>query len=145
MIDGETASKEIVQSFIDLMNMANRLIDENQQPSVTQELGRLFPSTRGGERRGESRELFRVGAGESSALLTDTKSTSFSIWSTIKQTVEEILGSKATLKKPWNSITHKTTSGKTPSKFAILFHVKPSDFRFVTWAMSFLKFGLPRL
>ena len=145
MIDGETASKEIVQSFIDLMNMANRLIDENQQPSVTQELGRLFPSTRGGERRGESRELFRVGAGESSALLTDTKSTSFSIWSTIKQTVEEILGSKATSKKPWNSITHKTTSGKTPSKFAILFHVKPSDFRFVTWAMSFLKFGLPRL
>ena len=145
MMNVENASKEIVQSFIDLINMAKGLIDENQQPSVTQELGRLFPSTRGGERRGESRELFRVGAGESSALLKDTKSTSFSIWSTIKQTIEEILGSKATSKKPWNSMTHKTTSGKTPSKFAILFHVKPSDFRFVTWSISFLKFGLPRL
>ena len=37
----------------------------------------------------------------------------------------------------WKSISHKTTSGKTPSKLAILFHVKPSDFRFVTWFMSF--------
>ena len=27
---------------------------------------------------------------------------------------------------------------ETPSKFAIFFHVKPSDFRFVTWFMSIL-------
>ena len=44
--------------------MAKGLMDENQQPFVTQELGRLFPSTRGGGRRGESRELLRVRAGE---------------------------------------------------------------------------------
>ena len=54
--------KEIVQSFKDLAKMAKRLMNENQQPSVTQELGRLFPSTKGGGRRGESRELLRVGA-----------------------------------------------------------------------------------
>ena len=29
----------------------------------------------------------------------------------------------------------KTTSGKTPSKFAILSHVKSSDLRFVTWLL----------
>ena len=45
---------------------------------------------------------------------------------------------------------------ETPNKFyfitvylllfiIILFHVKSSDFRFVTWFMSILKFGLPRL
>ena len=31
--------------------MAKWLMDENQQPSVTQELGKLFPSIRGGGRR----------------------------------------------------------------------------------------------
>ena len=61
---GKNAPKETVQSFIDLVNMAKRLMDENQQPSVTQEIGRLFPSARGGGRRGESRELLRVRAGE---------------------------------------------------------------------------------
>ena len=59
--------------------------------------------------------------------------------------IEEIWESKAISKKPWKYISHKPTSGKTSSKFAILFHVKPSDFRFFTWFMSFLKFGLPRL
>ena len=34
---------------------------------------------------------------------------------------------------------------KTPSKFAIFFLVKSTDFRFVTWSMPFLKFDLPRL
>ena len=34
---------------------------------------------------------------------------------------------------------------QTPGKFAIFFHVKPSDFRFASWFMSILKFGLPRL
>ena len=32
---------------------------------------------------------------------------------------------------------------ETPSKFVIFFHVKHSDFRFVTWFMSIFKFGLP--
>ena len=60
-----------------------------------------------------------------------------------KRTIEEIWRSKATSKNPRKSMSHKTTSGKTPSKFAILFHVKPSEFRFVTWFTSFLKFDLP--
>ena len=125
--------------------MAKGLMDENQQPFVKQELGRLLPSTRGGWRRSESRKLIRVAAGESSASATDTKNTSFATWSTTKRTIEEIWESKATSKKPRKSMTHKATLGKTPSKFDILFHLKPSDFRFVAWFMSFLKFGLPQL
>ena len=125
--------------------MAKCLMDENQQPSATQELGRLFPSVRGGGRRGENSELLRVGAGESSSSATDTNNTSFCSMVYLKRTIEKIWGSKATSKKPRKSMSHKTTSGKTPSKFAILSRVKPSDFRFVTWFMSFLKFDLPRL
>ena len=134
-----------MQSFIHLVNMAKWLMDENQQPSATQELGRLFPSVRGGGRRGENSELLRVGAGESSSSATDTNNTSFCSMVYLKRTIEKIWGSKATSKKPRKSMSHKTTSGKTPSKFAILSRVKPSDFRFVTWFMSFLKFDLPRL
>ena len=59
-------------------------MDKNQQPSVMQELGRHFPSIRGGGRRGESSELLRAGAGESSASATDTNKTSFATWSTTK-------------------------------------------------------------
>ena len=77
--------------------MAKWLMDENQQPSVTQELGRLFPSIRGGGRRGKSSGLLRVGAGESSASATDTNDTGFhkmddcknmGIKSNIKETTE---------------------------------------------------------
>ena len=143
MMSSENASKKIVQSLIDLVNMAKWLMDENQQPSVTQELGRLFPSIRGRGRRGESSELLRVGAGESSASATDTNNTSFATLSTTKRTIEEIWGSNATSKKPLKSMSHETTSGKT--LFAIHSRVKPSDFRFVTWFISFLKFDLPRL
>ena len=57
--------------------MAKALMDENQQPSDQQELKKLFPSTRGGERRDESRELHRVGTGESSASTTTDTNTSF--------------------------------------------------------------------
>ena len=102
-MNGENAPREKVQSFIDLANMVKGPMDENQQPSVAQELGRLFLSTRGGGRRGESRELLRVDAGELSASATDTNNTSFATCSTIKQTIEEIWGSKATSKKPWKS------------------------------------------
>ena len=138
MMNGENASKKMVQSPIDLVNLAKWLMDENQQPSVTQELGRLFPSTRGRGTRGESSELLRIGADESSASATDTNNTSFARRSTTKRTIEEIWGSKATSKKPLKSMSHKTTSGKTPSNFAILSRVKPSDFIFVTCFMSFL-------
>ena len=120
--------------------MANWLMNESQQPSVTQESGRLFPSIRGRGRRGESSELLlRVGAGESSASATDTNNTSFATRSTRKQTIEEIWGSKASSKKPLKSVLHETTSGKTPSKFAFISCVKPSDFRFVTWLRSSLQ------
>ena len=47
VMNGENAPKEIVQFFIDLANMVKRPMDENHQPSVTQELGRLFLSTKG--------------------------------------------------------------------------------------------------
>ena len=62
MTNSEKAQNEIVQSFIDLVNMAKRLMDENQQLSVSQELGRPFPCTRGSQgRRSESTEILRVG------------------------------------------------------------------------------------
>ena len=75
-------------------------MDENQLPSVTQELGRLFPSTTGRGRRGESSELLRVNAGESSASATDTNNTSFATRSTTKWTIEEIcyMGIKSNIK-----------------------------------------------
>ena len=74
-------------------------------------------------------ELLRVDAGEFSA---STFETSFATRSTTKRMIEEIWGSEATLKKPWKSMSHKATTGKTLSIFAILSYVKPSDFRFVT-------------
>ena len=93
MVNSENASKKIVQSLIDLVNMAKWLMDENWQPSVTQKLGRLFPSIRGRGRRSKSSELLlRVGAGESSASATDTNNTSFATRSTTKRTIEEIWG-----------------------------------------------------
>ena len=75
-MNSENAQKDIAQSFIDFVDMAKGLMDKNQQPFVPQELGRL-PSTRGRGRRDESRELLRVGAGESSAAAADTNKTSF--------------------------------------------------------------------
>ena len=101
-------------------------MDENQQSSVTQELGRLFPTIRGRGKRVESSDFLRVAAGESSASATDANNTSFATRSITKRTIEEIWGSKATSKKTQKSMSHK---------FAILSQVKPSDFRFVTWFM----------
>ena len=51
MMSNEAGPKKIVQSLIDLVNMTKRLMNENQQPSATQELGRLFPTVKveGGE------------------------------------------------------------------------------------------------
>ena len=69
-------------------------MDENQQPSVTQELGRLFPSIRGRGRKDESSEFLSFGAGESSASATDTNNTSFATRPTRKRTIEEIWRSK---------------------------------------------------
>ena len=91
--------------------MAKVIMDEKQQTSVTQELGRLFPSTRGGGRRGEG---LRFDAGELSPSATDTNDTSFITRSTTKRTIEEIWESKATSKKPLIPMSHKTTSGKLP-------------------------------
>ena len=104
-----------------------------------------MPSIRGGWRRGENSELVRVGAGESSASATDTNNTSFATQSTTKRKIQELWGSKATSKKPLKSMSDKTTSGKTPSNFAILSRVKPSGSKFVTCFMSFLKLDLQQL
>ena len=93
-MNNENTPKDIIKSFIDLENMAKGLMNENQQPSV-KGLKRLFPSARGGERGGESREFHRVGAVESSASTITNKNTSFAPSSTTKWTIAEILGSKA--------------------------------------------------
>ena len=92
MMSSENAPKKLVQSPIDLVNIAKWLMDENQQPSVTR--GSLFPSIRDRWRRVESSELIRVGAGESSASATDTNNTSFATRPTRKRTIEEIWRSK---------------------------------------------------
>ena len=70
--------------------MAEALMDENQQPSAQKELERLFPSTRGGGRGSENRELHRIGAGESCASTTTDTNTSFATLCNIKQTIAEI-------------------------------------------------------
>ena len=93
-MNNENTPKDIMKSFIDLENMAKGLMNENQQPSV-KGLKRLFPSARGGERGGESREFHRVGAVESSASTTTNKNTSFATSSTTKRTIAEIMRSKA--------------------------------------------------
>ena len=127
-----------MESFIDLLSMTKRLMDEKQQPSVTQGLGRLFSSI-----SSENSELLRVGDEVSSASATDRNNTSFGTRSTTKQGIGKIWGSKATSKKSQKPMSHKTSSGKTPSIFAVLSFIKPSDGGFVTWFMSFLKFDLP--
>ena len=129
-MESGNAPKEILKSFIDLASMAKGLMDENQQSSFQRDLERLFPSTRGGGEQVESREPHRVGAGESSA----------------STTTDIILILQHGL--PQNVRLEKYRDQKlveTPSKFAISFHVKSSDSRFVTWFMPFLKFGLSRL
>ena len=90
------------------------MMDENQQTSITQELGRLLPSIRSREKRGETSELLKVGAGESSASATDTNNTSFTARSTTKRTIEEIWGSKATSKKLLKPMLHKQPQEKLP-------------------------------
>lgn len=74
--------------------MAPGLMDENQPPSVQQELEILFPSIRSVGRGGESRKLHRVGTGESSASTTYDTNTSFVAPSTTKWSISEIWGSK---------------------------------------------------
>ena len=93
-MNNENAPQKIVKSFIELANMAKGLIDENQPPFVQQDLERLFPSTRGGGRELESRQLNRAGAGESSASITTDTNTSFATSSTTKRTNAEISASK---------------------------------------------------
>ena len=77
LMSSENAPKKIVQSLIELVNMAKRLMDETQQPFVTQELGKLFPSIRGRGRRGENSELLRIGTAESFTSATDSNDSSF--------------------------------------------------------------------
>ena len=73
--------------------MTKGVMNENQQPSVQQELERLFPSKRGGGMGGKSRGPHGDGTGESSASTTNDTSTSFATLSTTKLTIAEIWGS----------------------------------------------------
>ena len=74
--------------------------------------------------------LHRVGGGESCPSTTTDANISFTIPSTTNKKIAEIWVSK--------------TCGD--SQYVCYFsHLKPSDFRFVTWFMSIVKFGLPRL
>ena len=88
-MNSENALKGIVKSFIDLENMAEGLMDKNQQRSVQQKL------EKGGGRGGVSRELHRVGAGESFASTGIDTNTSFATPSTTNQKIVERWGSKA--------------------------------------------------
>ena len=94
-MNSENAPNKIVQSFIDLVSMAKGLIDENQQPSPTQKLGRLLSSTRGRGREVKA-ESFLGLTGESTVSATDTNNTNFATGSTTKQMIEEIWGPKST-------------------------------------------------
>ena len=120
MMNSENPPKEIVQSFIDLVNMVKWLMVENQQPSnsLTQELGRLFPSIRGGGSKVKAvrflglvlvhhllQQLIQIILVSQHGLTQDGR---------LKKS------SKARSKKPRKSMSRKTTSGKTPRKFAIL-------------------------
>ena len=85
---------------------------------------------RGGGSGGESRQLYSVGAGKSSASTTADKNTS------------------SAARLPQSGRLQKYGNKKiveTRSKFVIFLHVRRSYLRFVTWFMSILKFGLPRL
>ena len=99
-MNSENATEDIVQSFIDLANVAKGLINETQQPSVEQELGRLFSSTK----------AVSLGLALMNRLLSEADASNASFATpTTKRTIEEIWGSKTT-KKPRKS--NKTTSGK---------------------------------
>ena len=92
-------------------------------------LEKLFPNTRGGGRGYESKELLRVGAGESSAPTTTDTNTSFATSSTTKQTVAEIWGLK--------------TCGKSHSRFLFFFFMENpeiSDLLLGSWQFSRLIF-----
>ena len=105
-------------------------MDENQQPFITQKRGRLFSTTRGGGRRGQSRELFNFGAGESSASAADKNNTSFAIPLTTKWTIEEIWGTKTTSKKPCK-LPHKSTSGKVSHSLKEVFLIPDPSIKVV--------------
>ena len=78
MMNGENASEKIDSAIAFRFSEHGKVADdENQQSSVAQELGTLFPSIRGGGRRGESSEFLTVGAGESSASTTHTNNINF--------------------------------------------------------------------
>ena len=99
-MNSENATEDIVQSFIDLANVAKGLINETQQPSVEQELGRLFSSTK----------AVSLGLALVNRLLSEADASNASFATpTTKRTIEETWGSKTT-KKPRKS--NKTTSGK---------------------------------
>ena len=145
MMNSENASKKIVQSLIDLVNLAKWLIDENQKPSVTQELGRLFPSIIGWGRSGESSKLLRVVL--VNHLLQQLIQITLVLQHGLPQNgrLKKFGDQEQHQRNHWSLCRIKQPQEKAPSNFAILSRVKPSDFRFATYFMSFLKFDLPQL
>ena len=89
----------------------------------------MFPSTRGGERGGESREFHRVGTGESSPSTTTNTNSSFATCLPQIGHLQKYVDQKLV---------------ETSVNF-LFFRVKPNYFRFVNWFISILKPGLPKL
>ena len=129
-MNSENAPKEIVKSFMDLANMAKELMDENQQPSVNKSQKYCFPVQEVEEREMKAESF--IGLVKVNHLLL--------------QQLIKILVLQHYL--PQNGQFQNYRDQKVVgilSKFATFFHVKSSDFRFVTRFMQILKFGLPRL
>ena len=127
-MNSENAPKEIVKSFMDLANMAKELMDENQQPSVNKSQKYCFPVQEVEGRREMKAESF-IGLVQLNRLL-------------LPQLIK-ILVLQHHL--PQNGQFQNYGDQKVVgilNKFATFFHVKSSDFRFVTQFMQILKFGL---
>ena len=128
-----------MQSLIDLVNMAKWLINESQQTSVTHKNWE------------DCSPVYEVEGGE-------VKAVSFFLWLVLvnhllQQLIQIILvlqhglpqthgwkniGIKSNIKETTEVYVAQNNLRKTPSKFAILSRVKPSDFRFVTFLTEHL-------
>ena len=99
-------------------------MDENQRLSVQQNLERLLPSMRGQGRRRKHRKLHRVGAYESPASTTTHTNPSFATHRLTPNGRLQKYGDQKLVKIPSKPVS------------LLFFHVKPCDFRVVTWFMQ---------
>ena len=115
------------RSLIDFVKMAKWLMDENQQPSVTQELGKLFPSIRGGGRRVKAVSFFGL-------VLDNWKN--MGIKSNIKETTEVYVALK-NLRKNSQLICYSFLSKTQWSQICYLVHVISQVWSSATVVWSF--------